>query len=99
MIFKAGAERGGARFQGERRFERVNLCRRREFPTRITQRVQAKIRQRLGGSLDASGPSRLPWVVRMLEKTTLPCRMRSRFIGIGIRAEHVKSPNTLRNPF
>jgi 2-polyprenyl-6-methoxyphenol hydroxylase-like FAD-dependent oxidoreductase len=77
----------------------AKIQRRREFPTRITQRVQAKIRQRLGGSLDASGPSRLPWVVRMLEKTTLPCRMRSRFIGIGIRAEHVKSPNTLRNPF
>ena len=65
---------------------------RREFPARITQRVQAKIRQRLGGSFDGSGPSRLPWIVRLLERTTLPCRLRTHFIGIGIRPEHVKAP-------
>ena len=69
---------------------------RREFPTRITQRVQALIRQQVGGSLDVSGPRRLPWPVRLLERTTILRRMRTRFIGIGIRPEHVKTPNISR---
>lgn len=71
----------------------ANIQRRREFPTRITQRVQALIRQQVGGSLDASGPRRLPWIVRLLEHTTLLRRMRTRFIGVGIRPEHVKTPD------
>lgn len=70
----------------------AKIQRRREFPTRLTQRVQAKIRQRLGGSFDGSGNSRLPWTMRLLERTTLPCRLRTHFIGIGIRPEHVKTP-------
>ena len=71
----------------------ARIQRRREFPTRITQRVQALIRQQVGGSLDASGPRRLPWIVRLLERTTLLRRMRTRFIGVGIRPEHVKTPD------
>ena len=70
----------------------AKIQRRREFPTRVTQRVQALIRQQIGGSLDASGPTRPPWIVRLLERTTLLRRMRTRFIGIGIRPEHVKTP-------
>jgi 2-polyprenyl-6-methoxyphenol hydroxylase-like FAD-dependent oxidoreductase len=71
----------------------AKIQRRREFPARITQRVQALIRRQVGGSLDTSGPGRLPWPVRLLELTTLPRRMRTRFIGIGIRPEHVKTPD------
>ena len=71
----------------------AKIQRRREFPTRLTQRVQALIRQQIGGSLDPSGPRRLPWIVRLLERTTILCRMRTRFIGIGIRPEHVKTPD------
>jgi 2-polyprenyl-6-methoxyphenol hydroxylase-like FAD-dependent oxidoreductase len=67
---------------------------RREFPARLTQRVQALIRQQVGGTLDASGPRRLPWTLRLLERTTVPRRMRTRFIGIGILPEHVKTPDT-----
>ena len=66
---------------------------RRKFPTRLTQRVQALIRQQVGGSLDVSGPRRLPWILRLLERTTIPRRMRTRFIGVGIRPEHVKTPD------
>jgi 2-polyprenyl-6-methoxyphenol hydroxylase-like FAD-dependent oxidoreductase len=71
----------------------AKIQRRREFPARITQRVQAAIRQQVGGSLDASGPSRLSWPVQMLERTAILRRLRTRFIGIGIRPEHVKTPN------
>jgi len=66
---------------------------RRQFPTRLTQRVQALIRRQVGGSLDASGPRRLPWIVRLLERTTLLRRVRTRFLGIGVRPEHVRTPD------
>jgi len=71
----------------------AKIQRRREFPTRLTQRVQALIRQQVGGRLDTSGPRRLSWIVRLLERTTVLRRMRTRFIGIGIRPEHVKTPD------
>jgi 2-polyprenyl-6-methoxyphenol hydroxylase-like FAD-dependent oxidoreductase len=71
----------------------AKIQRRREFPTRLTQRVQALIRQQVGGSLDSSGPRRLPWIVRLLERTTILRRMRTRFLGIGVRPEHVKTPD------
>jgi 2-polyprenyl-6-methoxyphenol hydroxylase-like FAD-dependent oxidoreductase len=71
----------------------AQVQRRREFATRLTQRAQALIRQQVGGRLDASGPRRLPWTMRLLERTTVPLRMRTRFIGIGIRPEHVKTPD------
>ena len=70
----------------------ARIQRRREFPTRVTQRIQATIRQQIAGSADAKGPTRLPWAMRLLEHTTIPRRMRTRFIGIGVRPEHVKTP-------
>jgi 2-polyprenyl-6-methoxyphenol hydroxylase-like FAD-dependent oxidoreductase len=76
----------------------AKIQRRRQFPTRITQRVQALIRQQVGGSLDVSGPRRLPWTLRLLERTTVPRRMRTRFIGVGIRPEHVKTPDISSGP-
>src|SRR5579863_9167131 len=85
----AGPLREGAVSTGDL----AKIQRRREFPTRLTQRVQALIRQQVGGSLDPSGPRRFPWIVRLLERTTILRRMRTRFIGIGIRPEHVKTPD------
>jgi len=69
----------------------AKIQRRREFPARVTQRVQATIRQQVGGTIDAAGPRRISWPVRILERTTILRRLRTRFIGIGIRPEHVKT--------
>ena len=41
-------------------------------------------------------PTRAPWPLRLLERTTLPCRMRTRFIAVGIGPEHVKTPDVYR---
>ena len=38
----------------------AKIQRRREFPTRLTQRVQAAIRQQVGGSLDPPDPDASP---------------------------------------
>ena len=74
----------------------ARIQRRREFPTRITQRIQATIRQQIAGSTDAAGPTRLPWAMRLLVHTTIPRRMRTRFIGIGVRAGGREHPGDLR---
>lgn len=72
----------------------AKIQRRREFPTRLTQRVQALIQKRIAGrGLGNPGPTGLPWLLRLLERTTLPCRVRNRVIAVGIRPEHVKTPN------
>jgi 2-polyprenyl-6-methoxyphenol hydroxylase-like FAD-dependent oxidoreductase len=71
----------------------AKVQRRRKFPTRITQRVQELIRQQIAGSIGVSGPRRPPWILRRLGRTTVACRMRTRFIGVGIRPEHVKTPD------
>jgi 2-polyprenyl-6-methoxyphenol hydroxylase-like FAD-dependent oxidoreductase len=70
------------------------IQRRRAFPTRLTQRVQALIQKRIAGhGLGSPGPTRLPWLLRFLERTTLPCRLRNRVIPVGIRPEHVRTPD------
>jgi len=72
----------------------ARIQRRREFPTRFTQSMQSLIRRQIAGGLGSAGPPKeLPWPVRMLERTTLPRRARTRFIGVGIRPEHVKTPD------
>src|SRR5215472_6927474 len=77
----------------------AKIQRRREFPTRITQRVQALIRNQVGGHLDVSGPRRVHWIQRLLEGTTVPRRMRTRFVGVGIRPEHVRTPDISSHRF
>jgi 2-polyprenyl-6-methoxyphenol hydroxylase-like FAD-dependent oxidoreductase len=71
----------------------AKIQRRRAFPTRITQRLQEVIRKQVGRDVGKSGTARPPWPVRLLERTTLPCRLRTRFVGVGIRQEHVKTPD------
>jgi 2-polyprenyl-6-methoxyphenol hydroxylase-like FAD-dependent oxidoreductase len=72
----------------------AKIQRRREFPTRLTQRVQALIQKRIAGhGLGNPGPTRLPWLLRLLERTTLPCRLLNRVIPVGIRPEHVRTPD------
>ena len=69
------------------------IQRRRSFPTRLTQRMQAIIQKQVWRGLDKPQPARPPWPLRLLERTTPPCRMRTRFIAVGFRPEHVKTPD------
>jgi 2-polyprenyl-6-methoxyphenol hydroxylase-like FAD-dependent oxidoreductase len=65
------------------------IQRRREFPTKLTQFLQELIRRQIGGCITDPEPKRLPWLVRLLEKTGLPCRARTRFVALGMRPEHI----------
>jgi 2-polyprenyl-6-methoxyphenol hydroxylase-like FAD-dependent oxidoreductase len=70
---------------------------RREFPTKFTQKVQAIMRRQIAGNPDDSGGRKVPWPMRLLESTSLPRRMRTRFMSLGIRPEHVKTPDAWKS--
>jgi len=75
----------------------AKIQRRRSFPTLLTQTVQALIQKQIAGrGLGSQKPTRLPWIVRLMERTTLPVRLRNRVIPVGIRPEHVKTPDVLK---
>jgi len=74
----------------------AKIQRRRSFPTRLTQRMQGLIQKQVWRGLGKSEPARPPWPLRLLERTTLPCRMRTRFIAVGIRPEHVRTPDVYK---
>jgi len=71
----------------------AKVQRRRALPTRLTQRMQGFLEKQMWRGLGKSKPMRLPWAMRLMESTTLPCRMRTRFVAVGFRLEHVKTPD------
>jgi 2-polyprenyl-6-methoxyphenol hydroxylase-like FAD-dependent oxidoreductase len=65
--------------------------RRREFPTRMTQRMQLFMQERvIGRVLAGSGPPRLPWPVRLMQRFPVLRRIPARLVGMGFRPEHVR---------
>ncbi len=67
---------------------------RRGFPTRVIQRGQKLIQDRIiTAVLDGTRPiMRPPWPLRVLNRFPLLRRIPGRIIGLGIRRERVKSP-------
>jgi 2-polyprenyl-6-methoxyphenol hydroxylase-like FAD-dependent oxidoreductase len=67
---------------------------RREFPTRVTQRVQLFIQDRVMTRVLA-GRARLapPWPIRLLKRFPILRRIPAYAVGIGIRPEHVRTPD------
>ena len=72
--------------------------RRRLFPVRVTQAVQVFAAQRIFANLTTGappvrrGPGPLPWPVRLLSRFPVLRRLPARFIGLGVRPEHVRTP-------
>jgi 2-polyprenyl-6-methoxyphenol hydroxylase-like FAD-dependent oxidoreductase len=65
--------------------------RRRELPTRVTQRIQVLIQNRvIRRVLGAREPQRPPLALRLLARFPLLRRIPGRLVGIGIRPEHVR---------
>jgi 2-polyprenyl-6-methoxyphenol hydroxylase-like FAD-dependent oxidoreductase len=74
----------------------AKIQRRRGFPTRVTQHLQELMRKEIGRGVGKAGPACPPWPVRLLERTALLCRLRTRFVSVGIRPEHVKTPDVYK---
>ena len=67
---------------------------RRLLPTRITQAGQVFIQNEvLGRALGNAKANSAPWFFRLLKHYAFLRRIPARLIGIGIRAEHIKTPN------
>jgi 2-polyprenyl-6-methoxyphenol hydroxylase-like FAD-dependent oxidoreductase len=67
--------------------------RRREFPTRVTQRLQVFVQDRvISRVLAGRRQLSLPWTIRLLRRVPLLQRIPARLVGVGIRPEHVRLP-------
>jgi 2-polyprenyl-6-methoxyphenol hydroxylase-like FAD-dependent oxidoreductase len=67
--------------------------RRRTFPVKVTQAFQVFVQTRIFGRvLGTSGTLRAPWPVRLLVWFPYLQTIPARFVGIGVRPEHVRTP-------
>jgi 2-polyprenyl-6-methoxyphenol hydroxylase-like FAD-dependent oxidoreductase len=69
--------------------------RRREFPTRATQKLQIAVQNRvIRRVLRTSAPLKLPFLLRLVQWFPVLRRIPARVIGIGFRAEHIQTQDT-----
>jgi 2-polyprenyl-6-methoxyphenol hydroxylase-like FAD-dependent oxidoreductase len=73
---------------------------RREFPTRMTQRLQIFAHKRfIGPALATKAPlKRLPLPLALLKYFPILRRIPARMVGLGFRPEHIHTPGTHANP-
>jgi 2-polyprenyl-6-methoxyphenol hydroxylase-like FAD-dependent oxidoreductase len=68
--------------------------RRRQFPTRVTQRMQVVMQNKIiYRTLRSGGTPSLPLFARLLLYFPLLRRLPGRMVGLGVRPEHVRSPD------
>ena len=74
--------------------ERVQ--KRREFPTRFTQGIQMRMHRTFDRALrDNDQPLEVPLTMRLLATVPLLRRLPGRLVGMGVRPEHVHTPEVL----
>jgi 2-polyprenyl-6-methoxyphenol hydroxylase-like FAD-dependent oxidoreductase len=70
---------------------------RRELPTRLTQWAQVQVQERiLGRALGSTQQFSAPWFLRLFKRFPVLRRIPARLIGIGVRPEHVRTPDVSR---
>jgi len=66
---------------------------RRMFPTRVTQRLQILAQNNIvSPTLQATRALQAPWLVRLLARYPYLRRFPARLLGLGVRPEHVRTP-------
>ena len=71
--------------------QRVQL--RREFPTRMTQGMQVFMQNQVIERVLGGSEIKLPWPLKLFNRWPFLRRIPARVIGIGFRAEHVRTVN------
>lgn len=67
--------------------------RRRELPTRLTQRLQVVVQKRvISPVLGSRTRLSLPWPLRLIRRWPWLRRIPARLVGLGFRPEHVQTP-------
>jgi 2-polyprenyl-6-methoxyphenol hydroxylase-like FAD-dependent oxidoreductase len=65
---------------------------RREWPTRITQRIQVVVQNNLiRGVLESREPLKPPLPIRLLARCPYLQRIPARLVGVGVRPEHIRT--------
>jgi 2-polyprenyl-6-methoxyphenol hydroxylase-like FAD-dependent oxidoreductase len=67
----------------------AQVQRRREFPTRVTQRVQATAHKAFNRLFRNPGPAKPPWQLRIAVRIPGARSFMARAVGMGVRPEHV----------
>lgn len=74
-------------------FDLAKVQHRRTLPTRVTQRLQVLAQNRFAQPVLRSTKSlEVPWALRVIDRTPLLQRIPARIVGVGVRPEHVQSP-------
>ena len=74
----------------------AKVQKRREWPTRATQWFQVQVQQRIiAPVLGRSTSLQVPLFLRLLARYPILRRIPARLIGVGVRPEHVRSPEAL----
>lgn len=68
----------------------ARLQKRREFPVRVTQRIQVAAHKGLSKIFENQGPVQAPWQLKMAVHIPGFQRLLARTVGMGVRPEHVK---------
>jgi 2-polyprenyl-6-methoxyphenol hydroxylase-like FAD-dependent oxidoreductase len=72
--------------------ELAEVQRRRDFPTRATQRMQTFVQNHVFARvLSSDKPISLPWPLKLLRRWPILRRIPARIIGVGFRPEHIKT--------
>jgi 2-polyprenyl-6-methoxyphenol hydroxylase-like FAD-dependent oxidoreductase len=73
---------------------------RREFPTRVTQGFQVFAHKRfIGPAMRHARPiTKLPIALKLLQTFPILRRIPARLVGLGVRPEHVHTPDTKQQP-
>jgi 2-polyprenyl-6-methoxyphenol hydroxylase-like FAD-dependent oxidoreductase len=66
---------------------------RREFPTRATQRMQIFIQNNVVKRVLATKRIQAPWILKLLDRWPHLQRIPARIVGIGFRPEHIRTPD------
>ena len=69
-------------------------CQRREFPERVTQRMQVVAQNNIiSMALKPGGqPLQVPPIMRLITAVPWLQGITARFVAVGVRPEHVRSP-------
>jgi 2-polyprenyl-6-methoxyphenol hydroxylase-like FAD-dependent oxidoreductase len=63
---------------------------RREFPMRVTQRIQVAAHKGMMAVFENPGPAKAPWQLKLVVNLPWMQRLLGRMVGIGVRPEHIQ---------
>jgi len=76
----------------------AEVQRRREFPTRVTQYLQANAHRAFAKIFQNPGPLKAPWQLKAAVQIPGVRHALARVVGIGIRPEHIRDVTDKRKP-